>query len=593
MFWAFMPSYCGDFRLSWIALTPILLACINLYPWTGRFFLEESDLFLMMTIGITLLRYHRKNDRLKFTQPIKIGLYLFALSVIISTFLGLLPFPPLDANSFADYLQPYNSLRVSKGFVWAICLIYPLIQAFDNPQQVANYWLRGLVVALSIVSVFAIRERYIYSGLFDFNDDFRVVSTFASMHIGGGHIGAFLTIAIPACLVSIFRDPLAGFRWLSGVTLVLGIYTLLVTFARSAWLGSIVGIVVVLILSIIVMQRNRPNLNVKKFILGIYAILVAGVVGFLIVDFTQGAFFKTRVEAIPQDIEGRLNIIRSTLSMMDDTPLTFVFGMGLGKFPRSYYDSRHITPPGRYISEDFNNQILTSRHGSSNEFYFVGQRINIQPHHRYRLRILARSPTKTDLSFQIHERSIINSKGGIELDKMGPFTPEWKFYSTTFDSGSLGSGFLGLRPTVVFFFVNFANHSIVELGEILLIDEEGKNIIWNGNFTEGHDGWFFESSNHTAYHANNTYIAVFFEQGLVGLGALILLITLALSSSRKAFNKNSGFTAALVAGILGSCVVFLTDNPLIVPRLTILFFLEIFMLIILGCMSDKKNGEFN
>jgi hypothetical protein len=468
-------------------------------------------------------------------------------------------------------------------------LTAPLIQAFENPQQLANYWLRGLVTALLLVSIVAIRERYLYSGVFDFNDEFRVVSTFASMHIGGGHIGAFLTIAIPACLVAIFRDPLAGFRWLSVVTLVFGIYTLLVTFARSAWFGSIVGIGVVIILSIIVMQRSRPSFNLRKVYLGLYALLISVVIGFLIVNFTHGGFFKTRIEAIPQDIEGRLNIIRSTLSMMDGKPLTYVLGMGMGNFPRSYYEWRKLEPPGRYISEDFNNQTLIMQHGTSDDFYLIGQRIDIQPHHKYRLQIFARSPTKTDLSFQIHERSIINSKGGIELNKMGPFTAEWRFYETSFDSGSLGSGYPGFRPNVVFFFVNFPIRSIVELGEIKIMDEEQQNIIWNGDFSKGHDGWYFESSDHTAYQAKNTYVGTFFEQGLVGLGALILLIMLALSAIPKAIVTHAGLTLALAGGVLGSCVVFLTDNPLIVPRLTILFFLEVFMLMLLGCLNCKES----
>ena len=573
----------------WIALTPIVLACANFYPWTGRFFLEEFDAFLMLTLGVSLIRFPRKEWLLRFTPPIRLSLWIIAVSVLISTFLGLWPLPSLDANAFADYLQPYNALRVSRGYIWALCLIAPLVQAFEKPQQLAYYWLRGLTIALLIVSIFAIRERYLYSGIFDFNDEFRVVSTFASMHIGGGHIGAFLTIAIPACLVSIFRDPVDGFRWLSGLSLVFGIYTLLVTFARSAWFGSLVGIGVVIILSLLVMRRGRSGLHFRKIYFGLYALLISVVMGFLLVNFTQGGFFKTRVEAIPQDIDGRLNIVRSTLSMMDGTPLSYTLGMGQGKFPRTFYEWRKLEPPGRYISGDINSQTLTMRHGTSDDFYLVGQRIDIQPHHKYRLQIFARSPTKTDLSFQIHERSIINSKGGIELNKMGPFTPEWRFYETSFDSGALGSGFPGLRPNVVFFFVNFPMQSIVELGEIKLMDEEQKNIIWNGDFSKSHDGWYFESADHTAYQAKNTYIGTFFEQGIIGLGALILLITLALSAIPKAMVTNPALTLALAGGVLGSCVVFLTDNPLIVPRLTILFLLEVFMLMLLGCLSNKTG----
>ena len=49
------------FRHAWLVAIPALLPVLDLAPWTGRFYFDESDLFLLVTLGAALL--HRRDPQ--------------------------------------------------------------------------------------------------------------------------------------------------------------------------------------------------------------------------------------------------------------------------------------------------------------------------------------------------------------------------------------------------------------------------------------------------------------------------------------------------------------------------------------------------
>src|SRR3546814_12626643 len=90
---------------------------------------------------------------------------------------GLLPLTPIGDNAFNTYFSPYNALRVAKGLVWALLLLPPLSYALARDRVAALWQLRaGYLFGLSAVVAFALRQRQVFTGLFDFHLPFRVTS---------------------------------------------------------------------------------------------------------------------------------------------------------------------------------------------------------------------------------------------------------------------------------------------------------------------------------------------------------------------------------------------------------------------------------
>ncbi len=441
---------------AWLLVLPVVLAGINLSPWTGRIFLEIPDYFLAVTLAVYLFRPPREQAALGLSWPLLWGGGLLLVSLLSSVIIALIAAGLPTANSFADYLDPYNSLRILRGFVWPLLLWLPLRRAMSRPEVAGSYLLRGLVAALAVVVVVAVRERLLYTGLLDFDDDFRVISTFASMHVGGGHVGAFLVLAIPAALVLALRERSPGWRLLAIAVLLPATYTLLVTFARSAWAGVLVAVLtsgLLLWWGRRVGGQRGPNWASVALL----ATLLP-TVGYLVMLTAQGSFAGKRISNIPQDLMGRVQIVTDAVGMMDTDLVSHLLGMGLGSFPRLYYERNpHGTvPTRREIVLEYGDSFLRSTGGPANTekkvvHSLVGQRIDLESGRDYRLRLAARSQPGGRLSFQIHEKTVIYSNGGIELTDMPTFSPEWKYYEVGFNSGQMGSGPLMLRRSVMLF----------------------------------------------------------------------------------------------------------------------------------------------
>ena len=85
-------------------------------------------------------------------------------------------------------------------------VLLPFLRERMRTRGDAVAWLGGGVTAgLALVAAATLKERAIFTGLVDFTTDYRVVGTFSSMHVGGGHTGAFIAMALPFLLVCLLR----------------------------------------------------------------------------------------------------------------------------------------------------------------------------------------------------------------------------------------------------------------------------------------------------------------------------------------------------------------------------------------------------
>ncbi|MCP5353096.1 MAG: hypothetical protein H6926_07925, partial [Chromatiales bacterium] len=162
---------------TWLLVLPVLVAGLDLTPYSGRLLWTGFDNFVLATIAMGL--WHKEPWR--FTADFGAGgKRLFALLIAVQalfTLRGALPLPELVV--FADYLSSYNALRVAKGFLFALLLLPLLQQARARGDSPALLLAAGLLAGLAVALVSVLWERLGFTGFLDLWSGYRLTGLFA------------------------------------------------------------------------------------------------------------------------------------------------------------------------------------------------------------------------------------------------------------------------------------------------------------------------------------------------------------------------------------------------------------------------------
>lgn len=239
---------------SWLIVIPTLLPLLYLTPLTGRLFFDEFDLFILVTIAA----YLWKNKRpLTSDQQIPIGgkliLILFCIFYFIAMLRGLLPLNEINLNSYANYYSHLNSLRIAKGFFWALCML-PIWKYSKTlyPDKVEKFFSFGMLLGSMgvfvvmlwergvLVDIFYAKDKYsLLHGFLDFSTQYRATGLFSEMHVGDSATDGYVVLALP--LVGYFLATSQNkYQLILGILAVFGVmYSNVVTFSRGVYLGAI------------------------------------------------------------------------------------------------------------------------------------------------------------------------------------------------------------------------------------------------------------------------------------------------------------------------------------------------------------------
>jgi hypothetical protein len=159
---------------------------------------------------------------------------------------------------------------------------------------------------------------------------------------------------------------------------------------------------------------------------------------------------------------------------------------------------------------------------------------------------------------------------------------QWQTLEQDIDTKTVGSGIyksLGQWPTrpVKLSLYNGGRLTLIDIKKISLIGPEGSELIRNGDFSENLDHWFFSTDSHLPWHIKNIWVALLFEQGWLGIVGFSLLLIYALLHQVKLLIKQEGYAAILLSSMTGFFVVGMIDSPFDEPRLTLLFFMILFI----------------
>ena len=551
--------------VAFLLVVPAVLPALDLGFWTGWTVVESPDLFVLATLAVLIPRV-----RLSRADLIPNGwsggvLLLLIGSYAIGTVVGLAS--PLGYNGHSDnpYLRPDNALRLLKGLLEALALL-PFMRHRHRKHADAPLWLGwGIAAGLAAVTVEIGIERALFVGLMDFTSDYRVVGPFTSMRIGGGHVGAYIAMALPFVLTL----GLGRRRWLAWPLLFLiglgGAYSLAVTFARTAYVAAM-GSSGIVGFGMLLAARRRGLVSLALALIPL--MLVLGVIG----AAASSAMMRQRFSTLAEDLLTREHNWKEGWSVRDADVLTNLFGMGLGTYQRTMLLRAPLDRPSDLSLNADGTGAYVSLHGLT-PLYF-GQKISVPADGSLRLTLRFRGDLPSAvIGFIMCDKVLLyseNCRGG----QVRPSHPgDWEDAAATLDGTGLGqvtiAGFIRKPVELALYAPSLG--STIDFGRISLRDAAGNELLANGDFSHGLDRWLFTDDDHVSWRIKNQYIMQSFELGAFGLVSLLALCGLALAGGARATLRGDPM-GAIVAGAVGSFMISgVSDYVLEVPRIVALF----------------------
>ena len=562
------------------SIIPAAMPILDFSPWSGRFYLDEYDLFLLigLSLGYARTPHARRSGTTDFLLLTVAGLVGF--SFFVSAVRGLVPWQSIDANAFTSYFSQFNAIRIIKGALWGVISINLLYRFVAAGFDIRRPFAVGIVSGLLMTVIVVVWERVTFSSIFDFTSDYRVTGPFSSMHIGGAYIECFISIATPFLIVLLLQTKNWVNRWL-GIILLLGTtYVLMVTFSRNGYLAFGIAVAVSLFFGLCGSSECLKRRNMA-------AALSVGIFVVATPIFT-GQFAQERIANTENDFSVRKAHWEDALDIRTPGWETGIFGMGLGRYPESHYlFSREPHHAGTYQLKNESEHSFV-RLGAGDPIY-LEQIVSIEPHQKYVLRLKVRSKKARGTTIaSLCEKWLITSFKCVSMPIFsGSEAGTWRTLEFKFETASLGDNPWYAERSIKFALHNPSDKNHIDITDIRLEGPLGRNLLNNGDFSKDLDHWFFSADSHLQWHTKSLPIAVLFDQGWFGLIVVGLLSILALKrATERAWNGDLQSAAALAA-LIGFLVVGLFDTLIDAPR-----FLFIFCLLGWFC-SSQNFGDCN
>jgi len=557
----------------WLAVVPAVLPVVDLTPWTGWTRVGEPDLFVLVTIGILALRAPPLLTDFRLEGLPAAALVLGLISYLLSVALGLaLPGP--EGGSDNEYLRPDNALRLAKGFFLALALL-PFLRARMRTHGDTLVWLgTGMAAGLALVAAATFAERAALTGLFDFAIDYRVVGTSSGMHVGGGHVGAYIAMALPFLLVCLVRPRPFTLLAMFGIAIGAG-YALVVTFARAAYAAALIS---TLTAGLGWAWAARHRHSGTASVLALSALLLPLTIGGIAVAAVGSGFMADRLRTVAPDLVDREGNWTNGLALLDDNLATALFGMGLGTYPRIVLarkpDERF--PTNFVVAQDGGYRFLSLHTGLPT---YLGQEVPVQPDQQYRLFVALRSPDgKGVLSVILCEKMLLYPANCRDTTFRSHIAGTWEDFGAVISSAGLDeeATFWWFKRPVELALFDPVPGSTIEIGPVRMLDPQGHDILANGDFSHGTERWYFTDDQHLIWRIENQYLMSLFESGALGLASFVLLAGTALAGALRAIGRGDRMAAAVAASLVAFLCSGVFDHLLGVPRLAALFYIIVF-----------------
>lgn len=560
-----LAAICWRWPGSWLMVIPAALPLLDFSYLSGRMFWSEFDTLLLLALAIA---YARERVSPAMAWPGRLPLAVYAVSALIGLVVGLLPLAPLGFDAFTHYTSSYHALHAVKGLAFALAFL-PLIKAewHKHSGQFTGRLALGMTLGLVFELLYVVWERATYSGLWNFATGYRITGSFPGMHIGGASIEAYLVLAAPFVWLWAWPRQRAWAMPVAGGLYALAAYGVMVTFSRGGQAAFVVAtLLTVAGFSRLIWQTRKQSISGIMVLL--VGVLAAGLVAWPVVS---GKFSQSRLASIQADIGTRTAHWRDALDIMSQTgnPL---FGAGSGTFPAAFYwySSAPARPATYAFASEGDNAFL--RLGGGESLYFE-QVVPIEPGRAYRIQLDVRTSAESAaLTLPVCEKAMLYSfTCAWNTLKFSSDEGQWQRHEIRIQTDRFGPPGSPFQRPVKLAMFNQNKATLIDVDNVALIDDTGRNLVRNGDFSKGMQRWFFSTDSHLAWHAKNLFVHVLFEQGWLGLGALVSLLAAAgLTLMRRAGHDAMALTAFI--SLTSFLIVGLVDSLIDEPRLDFLFF---------------------
>jgi glycopeptide antibiotics resistance protein len=560
-----LVAICWCWPGSWLIAVPAALPLLDLSYLSGRLFWSEFDTLLLLILAAA---YARERVVPSMTWPGRIPLAVYAASGCIGLMLGLAPLAPMDLNAFAQYTSSYHALHAVKGLAFALAFL-PLIKAewLQHSGQFAARLALGMTLGLAFELLYVVWERATFSGLWNFETDYRITGSFPGMHIGGASIEAYLVLAAPFVWLWAWPRKRAWAMLAAGGLYALAAYGVMVTFSRGGQAAFVVATLLTLAgLSRLIWKTRKRN--IPGILILLVGVVAAGLVAWPVVS---GKFSQSRLATIQADIGTRTAHWQDALSILSQAgnPL---WGAGAGTFPAAFYwySSAPARPATYAFAREGDNEFV--RLGGGESLYFE-QVVAVEPGRTYRLQLDVRTSAESAaLTVPVCEKALLYSFScAWNTQKISLDGGQWQRHEISIQTDRFGPPDSLLQRPVKLSMFNQGKDILIDVDNVSLLDDAGDNLVRNGDFSEGMQRWFFSTDSHLAWHVKNLFIHVLFEQGWIGLLAFTLLLAAAgLTLLRRASHDAMALT--LLISLTSFLIVGLVDSLIDEPRLDFLFF---------------------
>ena len=564
---------------------PVLLASLDLSPITGQLMLSTFDLFVLASLAVGYWRFSGFRPRPWPNRLFPWALRLLWLSWGLATLRGLWPLlsgadvAPVSSHS------PLEAWLVAKGMLWALLLV-PIIRRIPTEVSpaVRQLFLNGLVIGVSIVGIIVLWQRHVFVGLADFASDFRVTGPFASMHTGGAYIEAFIAFAFPALVIWLLQQRRQATRILGYGLVILTSYALFVTFSRAGYGALLVSLIV---LTIGLWRQQQPTGNKLPLALGGIALATLLVA----IPVLTGSFAQQRLSQSMADLEFRLHHWQRALTLMDDGIMAKTLGTGFGQYPSRYlYRADPERPPGTYAI--ITNGLSPHLRLGAGETVYLEQVVGIDPAQTHTLASQLRfGQEQGQLSIALCRKSLLYSFQCQWLRFAAPPKPaDWQWHRQTLDLSPLESAHGWPKPPIKLALLN-SGQGHVDIDNMTLLGPEGNNQLANGDFAQGAERWLFLTDQDLAWHIHEQWIELFFAQGILGIVALVILLSAAGKALMPSLSKGDLPAYSLTSSLVAFLAVGLFSSTMDTARMLMLFYMSVLLVPPFAAHSANSTND--
>lgn len=536
-----------------LALIPAALPVLDLAPWTGRFFVDEFDLLVLVGVAVVAARVPRPAAATRGSRLLALAFVLLALSLAVSTLHALWPPSLPAAGDWWSFTSPVNALRIAKGGIeaWLLAGLWRRLER-DGAAR-ASMFGAGMVAGLALTVAWIVAERSAFAGLLDFAADYRVTGPFSAMHRGGAYVECYLAVALAFVLAATLGARTALARAGGVLLLAAGAYALAVTFSRNGWVAGALALVVTAAL----LLSRRGTARGRALLAGIALVLTAAAA----LPVLLGPYAQQRLGRSGQDLATRQAHWADALELRPPGLATALFGVGPGRYPDlHYWGSREPVHAARYAwQEEGGRPFLRLAPGAT---LYVEQIVDAAGAPELLLSAsLRRAAGPVELAVTLCRKAMLSSRecSRATLQPAEPSAPgAWVSASARL---AVPPGMLPLKLSLL----TPAAAPALDVTGLSLHDAAGGQYLANGGFERGLARWFFATDVDPPWHVHSLPVALLLDLGGFGVLAwtavLALAVAAALSGARRGHPLTAAATGALVSFVASGLLNTLVDTP--------------------------------